>query len=166
MKTLNKVSIVLICLLSLLLSSLNFAAAQEDEKAKVLSSQALGDFTKAKKIKKTGKTTLQVWGPYVEYANTVPDYSLRNTMLKYNNKLDIEYDEIWTWIRDDVFSPAEKKKYKGQFDIHKMYWKNNKVQAFTLEKYYVSNPMTKAKLGKHQITQVWDRDSILSAIGN
>jgi hypothetical protein len=158
-------SIILLSTLLLIILFMNYGFAQSDEKAKILSSQSLGDYSKAKKVKKSGKITLQLWEPYIEYANRIPDSSLRNVMLRYNKKIDVSYDEIWTWVRDDGFTQAEKNRLSGQFDIHKVYWKNNKVQALTVEKYYISNPNTKDKVGKHKITQVWDRESILREIG-
>jgi hypothetical protein len=85
-------------------------------------------------------------------------------MLKYANKLDIEYDEIWIYVADEGFSSEEKKKFKNQFDIHKLYWKKDKVQALTLEKYYISDPITNKRVGNHKITQVWDRDSIFKEL--
>jgi hypothetical protein len=135
--------------------------AEDNEKSKIMSSSSLGDWAKAKKIKKSGKVTLQVWDPYLDYTKTIPDTSLKDAMLKNTNKTNVDYDEIWIWERNDLFTPAERNKLKGQFDIHKLYWKDNKVQAFTLEKYYISNPINNKKVGKHKITQVWDRDMVL-----
>jgi len=159
-KIINILSICTIILMALSLS----LKAEDNDKSKILNSSSLGDWDKAKKIKKSGKISLQAWDPYIEYAKTVPDSSVKDAMLQNKNKLNIEYDEIWIWERNDLFTSAERRKFRGQFDIHKLYWKNNKVQAFTLEKYYISNPVTKKKVGKHKITQVWDRDSILREI--
>src|SRR3989339_56685 len=140
-----KGKLVILFSVILAMSLINLAIAEDNEKSLMTSSSGLGDWGNAKKINKLGKTSLQVWNP-----------SGQN-----NNKLNIDYDEIWVWIRNDVFTPSEKKQFKGKFDVHKIYWKNSKVQAFTLEKYYVFNPVSNKKIGAHKITQVWDRDSVL-----
>jgi hypothetical protein len=112
------------------------AYSANNEKSIILNSSSLGDWSKAKKIKKSGKTTLQLWDQYIKHAKSLPESSFKRIMLKYDNKRNMDYDEIWIWERDDVFTKAEKKKFSGQFDIHKIYWKNNKVIGFTLEKLY------------------------------
>ena len=160
----RKIIITVLFLTLLLISLSTLLKAEDNEKPSMLRSSSLGDWDKAKKIKKSGKISLQVWDPYIDYAKTVQDKSMRNVMLQDTNKLDIDYDEIWIWERNDLFTPAERNKFKGQFDIHKLYWKGNKVQAFTLEKYYISNPINNKKIGKHKITQVWDRDKVLREI--
>lgn len=160
-------TIITVIILTLLLISLSTSLKAEDnEKSLMLnsSSYGLGDWDKAKIIKKSGKISLQVWDPYIDYAKTVQDKSMRNVMLQNTIKLDIDFDEIWIWERNDLFTPAERNKLKGQFDIHKLYWNGNKVQAFTLEKYFISNPINNKKVGKHKITQVWDRDMVLKEI--
>jgi hypothetical protein len=152
-----------ICIFLIITLSISLKA-EDNEKVSMLRSSSLGDWDKAKKIKKSGKILLQVWDPYIDYAKTVQDKSMRNVMLQNINKNNIDYNEIWIWERNDLFTPAERKKFRGQFDIHKLYWKDNKVQGFTLEKYYISNPINNKKIGKHKITQVWDRDMILREI--
>ncbi len=153
---------VIITILIAFLSISSFA--ENNEKSILLNSTSLGNWKKANKIKKSGKITLKVWDSYIEYANRIPNNTIRNIMLKYANKLDIEYDEIWIYVADEGFSSEEKKKFKNQFDIHKLYWKKDKVQALTLEKYYISDPITNKRVGNHKITQVWDRDSIFKEL--
>ncbi|WP_449245610.1 hypothetical protein [Desulfobacca acetoxidans] len=137
-----------------------------DEKDSILRSKFFGDLSQAKKIKKSGKIILMVWEPYIKYAQSLPNPSIKSAMLSHTNDINIDYDEIWIKIFDDLFNADEKKRFKGQFDINTIYWKDNKIQASTIEKYYVSNPITGTKIGKHQITGVWDRDSILKEISN
>jgi hypothetical protein len=138
--------------------------AEVNEKSMMLSSTFFGDLAKARKIKKSGKIQLQPWDPYIKYTRTIPDNPIKNVMLQNINKLNIKYTEIWISVMDDGFTAAEKRKYKGQFDISKIYFLNNKVQAATLEKYYLFNPVTNKRVGQHKITQVWDRDSVLREI--
>jgi hypothetical protein len=158
----KNIIVLSIFLFAILTLSFNLKA-EENEKSQLFNSPSLGDWYKAKKVKKSGKLFLQVWEPYVEYAKTITDSLTREAMLMYTNKINIEYDEIWVWERDDVFSHNEKKKFHGKFDIHKLYWKNNQVQAFTLKNYFIFDPVSNKKVGKHKITQVWNRDSVLSS---
>ena len=53
---------------------------------------------------------------------------------------------------------------QGQFDITKLYWLNNKVQASTVEKYYLTNPITGKKVRKHKLVMIWDRDNVLKEL--
>jgi hypothetical protein len=85
-------------------------------------------------------------------------------LLKEPFQLRVEYDEIWEHEYDDLFTEKEKIEYKGQFDITKLYWKNDKIQAYTLEKYYESNPKTKSSVNAHQMTSIYDRASIFKEL--
>ena len=49
-------------------------------------------------------------------------------------------------------------------DIHKIYFNKNQVQGFTLEKYFISNPVNNKKVEKYQIVMIFDRDQILKEI--
>lgn len=143
----------------------NSTPAEDDEKTMIQNSTFFGkNITKANKIKKSGKIQLQPWDPYVKYAQTVPDNLMKKVMLQHTNRLNIDYDEKWIVVMDDLFTPSEKKKWKGQFDISTIYWKDNKVQAATLKKYFIADPVTHKKVNKHKITQVYDRDSLLKEL--
>ena len=146
------------------ISFIKVALAESNEQATLQSSSFFGDLIKAKKIKKHGKIHLKVWNPYERYAEKIPNKSIRNVMLQNDNSLNISYDEVWISVMDDGFSIAEKRKWKGQFDISKIYWKDGKVQAATLDKYYISNPITNKRVRKHKNTQVWDRESVLKEV--
>ena len=143
----------------------NPTPAEDNEKTMIQKSALFGkNITKANKVKKTGKTKLIPWDSYVKYAETVPNNLVKKVMLQYTNTLNIDYDEIWIVVMDDLFTQSEKRKWKGQFDISTIYWKENKVQAATLKKYFIADPVTHKKVNKHNITQVWDRDSILKEV--
>jgi len=135
---------------------------ESDEKAKLLNSY-FGDFRLARRIKKPGKTVLKKYDSYIKYANTVRIEVARNVMLKGINELEVNYDEIWVDIDDHGLSPAEKKKFKGTFNINKIYWKDNKVQACTHERLFEGDPFTGMKFNKptYKIVYIYDRDKIL-----
>jgi len=163
----RNLQIYVVLLISILATSLimpEIIKAQMDEKAKLLNS-SFGDFRQAKKIKKHGKESLAVWQPHIQYSKTLPS-AMKNVMLKGVMKLSVEYDEIWKWENEEGLSPNERKKFKGQNDIYKLYWKENKVQAGTVEKRYVNNPFTGKKLPKpsHKIWQIYDRNYILNEL--
>ncbi|MCX5822281.1 MAG: hypothetical protein NTY86_01925 [Deltaproteobacteria bacterium] len=140
------------------------AHSQMNEKAKLRDS-LFGDYTKAKIEKKMGKSTLQVWEPHIKYSNTLPPL-MKEVMLNGVEKLQVEYDEIWKAEYDSIFTAAEKKKWKGQFDRTTLYWKDNKIQAYTVEKSYLSDPSTGKKLPNpsHKVTSIYDRAAILNKL--
>ena len=81
-------------------------------------------------------------------------------------RLIVEYDEIWIAEVDEFLTESEKRKWKGQLDILKLYWKEGKVQASTVEKFYFGNPLTHKKLSHpaHKITDIHDRSFILKKL--
>jgi len=150
--------------LSFLILLCSISYAQINEKAQLRDS-FFGDFTKAKVQKKNGKCTLHVWAPYIQYSNTLPP-AMKEISLAGVRELQVEYDEIWRADYDSLFTPYEKKKWKGQFDKNTLYWKNNKIQVYTLEKYYLGNPSTGKNLPvpSHQVVNIYDRKSILDKL--
>lgn len=138
--------------------------AQTNEKTKLLKSY-FGDFRQAKKVKKQAKESLSVWEPQIKYSKTLSP-KLQAVMLDGVEKLNIEYDEIWIYENDEGLTPAEKRKFKSKNDIHKLYWKQNKVQACAIEKYYVGDPFTGQKLSRptHKIWNIYNRDFILKKL--
>ena len=74
-------------------------------------------------------------------------------------KLTVEFDEIWIAENDAFLTESEKRQYKDQLDILKLYWKEGKVQACTVEKLYNVNPVTGANLSTpaYKITDINDR---------
>lgn len=138
-----------------------YAKAQTAEKTQLLKSY-FGDFRQAKKVSKHGKELLSVWEPQVKYSKTLSP-SLQAVMLDGVEKLNIEYDEVWTWENDEGLTLAEKRKFRGKNDIHKLYWKQNAVQACTIEKYYVGDPFTGQNLSKpsHKLWNIYNRNFIL-----
>lgn len=151
-------------IVSLIVVSLVFpmyTKAQNDEKTQLLKSY-FGDFRQAKKVNKHGNELLSVWEPQIKYSKTLSP-RLQAVMLDGVEKLNIEYDEVWTWVNDEGLTSAEKRKFRGKNDIHKLYWKQNSVQAYTIEKYYVGDPFTGQKLSKpaHKLWNIYNRDFIL-----
>jgi hypothetical protein len=159
-----KIKLSILLFIFIIMSLVKLTLAEDHEKTILLNSKFFGDLTKATKIKKSGRIELQPWDSYVKYSETIPDNSLKQILLMNIRKLNIDYDEIWIKEMDDSDTAAEKIKYKGQQNIVKIYWLKNKVQAETLERYYISDPVTKKKIGKHKITSVRDRDSVLKEV--
>jgi hypothetical protein len=58
-------------------------------------------------------------------------------------KLSVDFDEIWIREKTEYLTAAEIKKWKGTLDIFKLYWKNGKIQAFTIESYFTVDPISK-----------------------
>lgn len=133
-----------------------------DEKSAIRNSY-FGNFVKANIIKKEGKITLKRWEPYVQHTRSLPGPYIEPEGI---DKLSVTYDEIWIKVNNDDFPQNMRIRLKGQFDINKLYWKNNKVQASTLEKYYLSNPVTGANLtpAAHKVVIIYGREDILNRI--
>jgi len=129
----------------------------QNEKTALLNTTFYGDFRKAKKIKKTGKAVLEIWKDRAEYIKN----KLRYSPEIY--KLTVEYDEIWERKVDDSLTEEEKKKSWNDLDISKIYWKGNNVQASTLERKFISNPLTGEKFSApiYKMIMIDDRSLIL-----
>lgn len=139
--------------------------AQMDEKSKLMKSNYFGNFHHAKKLKKHGKESLKIWEPQLKHIKTVlPSFLETSGGVE---KLDVEYDEIWIYENTDGLTPSEKKKYKGRNDLHKVYFYNNKIQAFSVEKWFIGNPLTGENLSKpsHKIWNINTRNYILKKLG-
>jgi hypothetical protein len=69
-------------------------------------------------------------------------------------EVKIEYDEIWIY------------KDQRNKDLCKFYWLKDKVQAFSLERGYISNPLTGRKISPtYKIIELHDRKSIFAELG-
>lgn len=72
--------------------------------------------------------------------------------------LTVDYDQKWTLEDTRAFSEYEvKNKFKGQLDIHEVYWKNNEVQAYTVKSFYPA-------LGTHKVTDIFNRQYLLKSM--
>lgn len=136
------------------------------DERKALQDSYFRNFSNAKIQKKSGKITLNVWRPWVLYVQEKLPPSAQDAFLSGPQKLTVEYDEIWVAECDEFFTESEKRKYKGEFDIVKLYWKEGKVQASTVEKFYLGNPLTKEKLSPpaYKLTDIADRSFILKKL--
>lgn len=152
-----------VCMLASLLFPLNINA-QNDEKSKLLKSSYFGDYHQAKKIRKHYKESLKIWEPQLRYIKSVSPSFLE--VSGGIEKLDVEYDEIWIYENTDGLTAAEKRKYKGRNDLHKIYFHKNKIQASTVEKWFIGNPLTGEKLSKpsHKIWNINPRNFILKKL--
>lgn len=160
-KTSNCLAMLSFVLLILLSST---ADSQMNEKEQLRDS-FFGDYTKAKIERRMGKSTLRVWEPHVKYSKTLPPM-MQKTMLSGVEKVQIEYDEIWKAEFDSLFNSAEKKKFKGKFDRGTLYWKGNKIQACTIEKFYEGDPSTGKNLStpSPKVVNIYDRAFILNEL--
>ena len=123
-----------------------------DEKKLLKTDNYFGNYTKPVIKKESGTVQLKVWQPYLDYYQKLADMDpLFKVFIEGPHQLSIQYDEIWIHKND-----AD--------DITTLYWKNDKIQAYTLKKYYESNPKTHASVNAHQITSIYGRNSILTEI--
>ncbi len=147
------------------ISYANVKETIRDEK-KALRDSCFGNFKEAIIQKKSGNIKLVVWQPWIQYVKQHFPPKFRSTLLSGSEKLSVSFDEIWISENNENLTETEKKKYKGQFDIIKLYWKEGKIQASTIEKFYIGNPLTGAKLSipTHKITDIFDRKYILKTL--
>lgn len=135
-------------------------------KQALLKSSFMGNWSNARRTSKTGNVHLRIWGPYLEYANEQSDMA-KQTMLRDSvTELKIAYDEIWERDVDDLLTREEKRRYRGQLERARVYWKNGEVQAFTIEGPYDTNPVTGARITpEYRITKILTKDTVISNIG-
>jgi hypothetical protein len=129
---------------------------------KALLNSYFGDFRDGKIEKKSGKIILKLWEPWIQHVKK----NFPSLLLDNAQNLVVEYDEIWIWEYEEFLTESEKQESKGQLDIYKLYWRDNKVQAATVERYYIANPVTGEKLQRpsHKIVHIYDRTHILQKI--
>jgi len=123
------------------------APAQVPEKALLYNSPEFGNFQKAKVIKGEGQQSLKVWENYAEFIKKDPS-RIKSLMLPGSGALEVTFDEIWVQERDDNPLLVVKRENRGKPFIVRLYWQQNKVQAFTVEKYCQIDPLTWEKLDK------------------
>jgi hypothetical protein len=135
---------------------------ESEEKAKLLNSY-FGDFRLARRIKKSEKIILTKYDSYIKYANRLSIDVAKKVMLDGLNELEVNYDEIWIDVDDHLFTPEEKKRLKGKFNINKLYWKDNQIQAYSHERLFEGDPYTGKKFNKpsFKIIYIKNRDQIL-----
>ncbi len=139
--------------------------ASIDEK-KALRYSYFGNFRNAKIQKKSGTIKLEVWQPWIQHVKQNFPQQFQSTLLSGPQELAVSFDEIWIAEHDENLKESEKKQYKGQLDILKLYWEKGKVQASTVEKFYYGDPTTGTNLSipGHKITNLLDRVHILKKL--
>lgn len=148
------------------INEINIAIKTEPiiDERKVLENSFFGNFTKRKTHKIKGHTTLEIWMPYYEHIESgFPGLLFSENGNQLPLKLDVEYDEIWITEHDEGLSKKEIFEAKGTLNIVKLYWKDGKVQATSVDVLYVANPRTGAALLKptYKTTFIRDRSYIL-----
>ena len=123
-----------------------FAQAETDEKALLLNSTSFGTLTdyQSKKEKKPVNTKLSVYNKTVMTTGNQRD-------------LSVNYNEVWRIVDKDRLTAQEVERFKGQLNIIKLYWRDNKIQALAVERYFVDEK-------KHFVTDIFDREKILKTI--
>jgi hypothetical protein len=138
------------------------ARAQLNEKALLLNSPDFGNFQDAKKSKEKGQATLQVWQSYGEFLRKRSSL-IKPLMLQGPAQVTVTYDGIWTAERDhNPIMMVQRERHGEPFRV-KLYWLKNQAQAFVVEKYCKSDPLTWEKLDKpgYRIIALVDRKAIL-----
>jgi len=139
--------------------------AQPAEKEVLRNSPDFGNFHKAKEIKEKGKASLKVWPSYREFLGKEPS-RVKALMRQGPSGLEAAYDEIWVQEsnRNPVLVVA--RETKGEPYRLKLYWLENQVQAYTVEKYCTMDPLTWERLEKpgYRIIALLDRQAILPVL--
>lgn len=143
--------------------------AQLSEQELLINSPDFGDFHKAREIKEKGKRSLKVWENYAEFIKKQPS-RVKGLMLPGPGGLEVAYDEIWEQERDYDPTLVVKRANHGKPFLVKLYWLQGKAQAFIVEKYCQTDPLTWEKLDKpgYQIIALTDRkamEPVLAKLG-
>lgn len=136
--------------------------AKVPEKDLLLKTPEFGDFHKAKEIKEKDKASLKVWGNYAEFQRKQPS-QVKGLMRQGPGMLEVAYDEIWESERDLDPTLVVARERQGKPFLVKLYWQKGKVQAFTVEKYFKTDPLTWENLDKpgYRIIALLDRKTLL-----
>ncbi len=155
----------LFLLLALLAASSAWATGLKGEQPLLLKTN-LGDFSAATRIQTKSTVQLKVWEPVIQMVKRNYDEPFQKAFLVGPEQLEVEHDEIWRMEGDSGVSSAEKERYKGMFDIVSLYWKDGLIQAYTVERFYCTNPATGDRLtpGTHKLAELRDRQNILAKI--
>ena len=147
-------------LLCLLIYAGTSSAIDEKE---ILKKSYFGDFTNAKLINKSGKVSLKRWEPYAQHVRSLPGPRVEPEGIA---SITISYDEVWVAEDKEGFPDHVKRRLKGQFDIHKLYWLKNKIQGSALERYFTGNPVTGSSFNHptHKLIILYGREEILSKL--
>ncbi len=157
----RKTQVVIGITLSILLCAAA-VLAMVPEKDLLLNSPELGDFRKADQSREKDKVTLKVWPNYAEFQRKHPS-QVKSLMLQGPGALDVNYDEIWKVESDLDPTLVAAKERQGKPYLIKLYWRQGQVQAFTVEKYFQSDPLTWDNLDKpgYRIIALLDRKTLL-----
>lgn len=139
--------------------------AQLSEQELLINSPDFGDFHKAKEIKEKGKRSLKIWENYAEFQKKQPS-RVKGLMLPGPSGLEVAYDEIWEGERDYDPTLVVRRAHHGKPFPVKLYWLKGEAQAFTVEKYCQTDPLTWEKLDKpgYKIIALVDRKAILPVL--
>ena len=126
--------------------SFGILGSEEINEKNLLQNSYFGNFKNSLVQKKSGEDILQIWEPYVQYTKTLPSFFL----LEGSQSLNIVYDEIWIQEKEKV-------------ELYKLYWKNNQIQAATVAKYFLADPMSRKSLSRpsYEIINIYNREFIL-----
>lgn len=134
--------------------------AFKNEKNALLNTNAFGDWRKAKIAKKSGKITLELWRDRAEFLK-------KKLGIVYDiPKLEVEYDEIWERKKEDYLTKEELRKWQKDLNILRFYWKGDKIQGYSENGKFISNPLT----GENFSAPIWkiiliaDREKILNEL--
>ena len=139
--------------------------AKVSEKDLLQNSPDFGDFRKAKDIKEKDQASLKVWENYAEFQRKQP-VQVKGLMRQGPGMLEVAYDEIWESERDLDPTLVVAGERQGKPFRVKLYWQKGKVQAFTVEKYFKTDPLTWENLDKpgYRIIALLDRKTLLPGL--
>lgn len=147
-------------ILSMMVLTASIVVAQQSEKELFKKSYAAIDFRMDGIVAKPGKGNLQVWQPFIDHIKTLTP-SMQRVMKPELESLEVDYDEIWTYVDERYFTASEIKDNAGKLNIYKAYWKDGRFLALTQEKQFLGNPKTDEKFTNpcHQITNIYGREA-------
>ncbi len=154
----------LVLILTSLIILIGAGKGKPGEKQALLNSPVFGDFRKAKKIKEPGRESLEVWKAYREAANKF--YGVDELRSRSRDSLEVKFDQVWISEQVDYLKLGKKKGSRNVPDLVKLYWKDGKVQALTVERSFKLDPITWQIFPKpeYKLVAIFPRDYLLQEL--
>ena len=162
-RTLTRFWFLVLILISLIILT-GASKEKPGEKQALLNSPVFGDFHKAKKIKEPGRESLEVWKAYREAANKF--YGVDELRSRSRDSLEVKFDEVWVSEQVDYLKLGKKKGSRNVPDLVKLYWRDGKVQALTVERSFKLDPITWQIFPKpeYKLVAIFPRDYLLQEL--
>jgi len=154
-------AVVTLGVILLVMSLAAAAPARIAEKELLRNTNELGDFSRVREVKGKDRASLQIWENYREFL-AKRSSRLKSLMLLGPITLEVAYDEVWEKETDydpTLLAPRER---RGEPFRVKIYWLKDRFQAYTVWRYFKTDPLTADNLEKpgYRLIVLLDRNTL------